>query len=88
MTRRSILEYVKAISPRYCKSTRKVKTRILDEFVATTGMHRKASIRLLNRKDGVLKKKMRGRPREYNIEVERALRKVWEASDYLCSKRL
>jgi len=51
VTRRSILEYARAVRPRYLRASKKMKTRILDEFTAATKMHRKAAIRLLNRQD-------------------------------------
>ncbi len=47
MTRRSIIEYAEAIRERYFRASKKAKTEILNEFVATTGMHRKAVIRCL-----------------------------------------
>ena len=53
MTRRSILEYARAVRPRYLRASKKMKTRILDEFMANTGMHRKAAIRLLNKPDSI-----------------------------------
>lgn len=87
MTRSSIREYANAIKVRYQKGTKKQKGQILDEFTKATGLHRKASIRLLNRRL-VSKKKRSGRPVRYGIEVVQALRAVWEASDRLCSKRL
>ena len=87
MTRNSIREYANAIKVRYQKGTKKQKGQILDEFTKATGLHRKASIRLLNRRL-VSKKKRSGRPVRYGIEVVQALRAVWEASDRLCSKRL
>jgi len=87
VTRSSIREYANAIKVRYQKGTKKQKGQILDEFTKATGLHRKASIRLLNRRL-VSKKKRSGRPVRYGIEVIQALRAVWEASDRLCSKRL
>jgi hypothetical protein len=88
VTRRSILEYAKAVGPRYLRASKEMKTKILDEFTATIGMHRKAAIRLLNRHNTPVNRKRGGRPREYNIEVETALKIAWEATDRLCSKRL
>lgn len=88
MTRRSIIEYAKAARPRYERATKKAKTVILNEFIANTGMHRKAAIRLLNKSERLNKRKRSGRPRLYSIETELALRKAWEATDCLCSKRL
>lgn len=88
MTRRSILEYAKAVRPRYLRASKEIKTRILNEFIATTGMHRKSGIRLLNRQDVAVGRKRSGRPRCYNGEAEAALIKSWEITDRLCLKRL
>lgn len=87
MTRRSILEYAGAVRGRYVNGDRRIKARILDEFVKATGLHRKSAIRLLNRTGWPTKSK-RGRPKVYGAEVVEALRVVWEASNCLCSKRL
>lgn len=87
MTRRSILEYTEAVRERYLRSTKKVKTKILDEFVAATKLHRKAAIRLLNRGSRPSGKERRGRPRLYGLEAMAALKIAWEATDCLCSKR-
>ena len=40
-------ELVQSLQPRYLKADRKEKAKILDEFVAVTSMHRKATIRRL-----------------------------------------
>jgi hypothetical protein len=69
------------------RSTKKVKTKILDEFVATTGLHRKAVIRLLNRRSRPPDLKRSGRPRLYSLETIATLKVAWEAADRLCSKR-
>jgi predicted DNA-binding transcriptional regulator len=82
------VEYAEADRERYLRAAKKTKTKILNEFVATTGMHRKAVIRLLNRRASSSGKKKRGRPTLYGLEVMAALKVVWEASDCLCSKRL
>lgn len=88
MTRRSILEYDRAVRPRYLKASKKMKSRILDEFNAATKMHRKAAIRLLNRQDALEGRKTLGRPRLYSLEAEMVLKTAWEVTDHLCSKRL
>ncbi|MCL4864203.1 MAG: hypothetical protein KJZ93_32645, partial [Caldilineaceae bacterium] len=72
---------------RYGAAGRKEKQRILDEFCETTGMHRKAAIRLLNRERGPAAGR-RGRPRRYGPEVGEALVRVWEVGDRMCSKLL
>jgi hypothetical protein len=50
-------------------------------------MHRKAVIRLLNRRAGP-RADRRGRPRRYGAEVSEALVKVWEVGDRMCGKLL
>jgi hypothetical protein len=65
-----------------------MKGKILDEFTEVTGMHRKAAIRLLNRNSCVKSGKRCGRKRRYGVEVVKALKTIWEASDRLCSRRL
>ncbi len=87
MTRRSILEYAEAVRGRYLRSSKKMKMRILDEFVAATGLHRKAAIRLFNRRSTPARHKRSGRPRLYSLEAMAALKLAWEATDRLCSKR-
>ncbi len=88
MTRRSILEYAQAVRGRYLGASKVTKTKILEEFVATTGLHRKAVIRLLNRVSKPIGVKKRGRPRLYDMKVMAALKVAWEATDRLCSTRL
>lgn len=87
MTRQGVVEYAEAVRERYRVAERKEKRRILDEFSETTGMHRKAAIRLLNR-ESVPSVSRRGRPRRYGPEVAEALVKVWEVGDRMCSKLL
>jgi hypothetical protein len=81
------LEYAAAVRLRYVSGNRSEKKRILDEFCETTGMHRKAAIRLLNRKPLAVKGRT-GRPRKYGPEVAVALVKVWEVGDRMCGKLL
>ncbi len=65
------------------------KQKILDEFVAATGYHRKYAISIL--KQDAHKQpsaSVRHRARTYTAEVKDALVAVWRASNQLCSKRL
>jgi hypothetical protein len=87
VTRDSILEYARAVSPRYLAAGRREKGAILDEFCKTTGHHRKSAVRLLCKPPKPTRAGL-GRPREYGLPAVEALRQVWEASDHLCSKRL
>jgi len=94
----------KELKKRYNKATKKEKTKILDEFCATTGYNRcYASWILKIRKEKVLgyittggkrikfvigKKKKRKRPKIYTYDVFLALRRIWVVFDFICSKRL
>ncbi|WP_037436745.1 integrase catalytic domain-containing protein, partial [Sinorhizobium fredii] len=80
-------ELVEAIIERYRSSCRADKQRILDEFVAVTGYHRKHAIRVL-RPSETEPPCARQYAVRYGPEVREALVALWEASDRLCSKRL
>ena len=82
-------ELLGTIRDRYQHSTRKDKGRILDEFTAVTGLHRKHAIRLLAGSDGEREHQpsLSGR-RIYDEAVREAVIVVWEASDRICGKRL
>lgn len=90
MTRHSVREYASSVRRRYWTGDREAKRQILDEFCKTTGMHRKAAIRLLNRRQGPaeVKPARRGRGQRYGSEVVAALATCWEAGDRLCGKLL
>jgi hypothetical protein len=83
----TVHEYAAELAPRYRAAGRREKGKILDELCRTTGMHRKAAIRLLG---GVkpLKAGRRPRKRKYGPEVVEALRLVWEVGDRMCGKLL
>jgi hypothetical protein len=83
MTRSALEEYAAAVRRHYRRANRAEKTRLLDEFCRTTGMHRKAAVRLLNRETQP-RLAGRGRPRRYGP----ALVQVWEVGDRLCGKLL
>ena len=80
-------QLVQAIGERYRGGSKEEKVRILDEFVAVTGFHRKHSIRILNAIEPSA-----GPPaprlRLYDQAVREALVVLWEASDRICGKRL
>ena len=80
-------ELVATIRNRYQQSLKKEKGRILDEFTAITGHHRKHGIRLLSQPAGEERKQVVGR-RIYDEAVREAVIVVWEASDRICGKRL
>ena len=84
-TRQTLL---KAIGDRYRAGTKDAKLRILDEFVAVTGYHRKHAIRLFNAGPRTSESTQRPRLRLYDEAVREALIVLWEASDRVCGKRL
>ena len=81
-------ELLEALRQRYGAIGRGGKSRILDEFVAVTGYHRKHAVRLFRGGDGGCSAERRGRPPRYGDAVRDALILVWEASDRICGKRL
>ena len=88
-------ELLEAVSLRYGDAKRSERSRVLDEFAAVTGYHRKHAIRLLsglgNREEeqeittADQAVSQRGR---YGPEVRDALIQLWEVADRVCSKRL
>jgi len=80
-------EYVRAVRPRYALAPWSVKPRILDEFCATTGYHRKYAITLLNCPPRTTAQP-RHRPPTYSAEVITVLAAIWEAAGYPWSSRL
>lgn len=87
MTRLARQEYAAALSARYQGAGKQERGRMLDEFCRTTGLHRKAAIRLLRRAP-IRSARRRGRPRRYGPEVVPMLVRLWELSDRPCSKLL
>lgn len=80
-------ELVGAIRKRYSEATRTEKIRILDEFVAVTGFHRKHAMRLL-REERKKSGGARAERRIYDDAAREALIILWEAADRICAKRL
>jgi hypothetical protein len=87
MSQRSKRELVERLRHRYLQARRPEKTKVLDEFVAVTGLHRKAAIRRLRRgyQSG---RERRGRGRVYTGAVISALVTIWRVCGCICGKRL
>ncbi len=88
MSQQSKQELVKRLHPRYLQSSRIEKTKILDEFVAITGCHRKHAIRVLRKGVPHCPRERRGRQRIYTGAVISALAEIWHISGCICGKRL
>ena len=83
-------ELVATIRDRDRASSKREKSRILDEFIAVTGHHRNHGIRLLGQSgdDGTQQPAIKKGRRIYDEAVREALIVVWEAADRICGKRL
>ena len=80
--------YRKEISSRYRNSTRKEKSKILDEFCAVNSYNRKHAIRILK---GDVRPRVRkpGPSSRYNrIDVLKALKELWQLMNEMCSKKM
>ena len=89
MTRPSLREYAAVQRARYLAAPREEKSRLLNEVVAVTGLHRKAAIRLLRRAPRPPRARTRaGRPRLYGPAVAAAAALLWEATGHIGPQRL
>jgi hypothetical protein len=81
--------YLKAIRSRYRRARKKAKVTILDEFCSVCRYNRKYAIRLLNQRAKTNKKRRTGpKPIYASAELRTALKRIWFASDQMCSKKL
>ena len=80
-------ELVEALRVRYHYTGLADRIKILDEFVALTGYHRKHAIRVLREEVGIATVAS-VRNRLYDEAVRQALTLLWEAADQVCGKRL
>jgi hypothetical protein len=81
-------ELIAALAGRYGEAGRIERSRILDEFVAVTGYHRKHAMRVLRTGPTDARRAPRVGRRVYGEAVREALILLWEASDRVCGKRL
>ena len=90
MIRASRRDYWRRIYPRYQQARGAEKERILDEFCANCGYHRKHAIRLLNGPppSDASPPRRRRRGVTYGSRLVSILKAVWEAADYPWSVRL
>lgn len=90
MSIRARREYLTAIWLRYRNSGRKEKTRILNEFVAVTGLARKHAIfRLAQPLEVISASRTGGAPRKYaREELLPFVRELWLAMEQIGAKRM
>ena len=77
---------LRLLRERYKGSSKSDKTKILDEFVAVSGFHRKHAIRLLTGPPPTEQSSHLSR-RVYDEAVQQVLIVAWEVSDRICGKR-
>lgn len=81
--------FLRQLQVRYRKASKEEKGRILDEFVKTTGYHRKHATAVLNgRRQRVQGPIRRPRRAQYGVEEADALAILADLFDDICSKRL
>lgn len=88
MSYRARHELLVRVAPRYHEAGNAQKSRILDEFVATTGYARKYAIRLLHGPVRAPAPIQRVRTPHYGPAVREALTVAWSAANGICAKRL
>lgn len=96
MGTRSRQEYLAILRERYQQTaSKKERSRLINEAVENTGLHRKSLIRALNGQPaGRVEEGDRppvsplGRKRKYSEECLEALKKLYRASEYQCSDKL
>jgi len=90
MKQSSRKDYLRKIYSRYQQASRSERRRILDEFCANCGYHRKYAIRLLNGPEPGSRpvRAHRRRSVHYGVRLISILKVIWEAADYPWSVRL
>jgi len=81
-------EYLLQIRARYHRSGRVYKSKILDEYCQVCGYDRKYAIKRLAVDPKRLRRKPGRKPRYDQERLLPLLKRVWLASDQMCSKRL
>jgi len=91
MSLKSKHELLEVVQPRYLKANKAEKQKMLDEFTAATGYHRKHAIRVLKNQVQV-QNHLKGNNKTYKTiyrgEVVQSLEQIWEICGHICSKRL
>jgi hypothetical protein len=81
-------EYLQRIHGRYQRAGRKHKSRILDEFCAVCGYHRKFALRLLNRPVRRRRKRPGPKPKYDTFKLRPPLTQIWLLAEQPCGKLL
>lgn len=87
MSKDALSQYIAKVRIRYIKATKMQKTKILDEFCATSEFERKHAIKVL-RGQRNLRTRRSGPKRRYDDECVKHLVILWKAMRRMCSKRM
>jgi hypothetical protein len=89
MSEASTREYTEEMRGRYGRMTGKQdRSRLIDEYVAVTGLEREHAIRVLG---GIRRRaggSRRGATKRYDEQVDRRLKELWLAMDQPCGRRM
>jgi hypothetical protein len=80
--------YREAIRDRYRQASKKAQGIILDEFCQVCGYNRKYAIRLLSHDNREPLRRPGRKPVYHCAELVKALKRIWLATDQMCSKKL
>jgi hypothetical protein len=81
-------EYLRNVNGRYQRAGREHKSRILDEFCANCGYHRKFALRLLNRPLQASRRRPGPNPKYDPAQLLPPLKTIWLCAEQPCSKLL
>jgi hypothetical protein len=81
-------KYLRIMRNRYMTADRKLKTELLNEMEAVTGLQRKYLIGQMNNPDLYRHARQRERGRVYDRDVVQAIATIAHALDWICAERL
>jgi hypothetical protein len=87
MSLKSRQELTSSLCSRHQQASYLEKQKILDEYVAVTGYHRKAAIRILRAGSANAKKPCVWKVK-YEAAVKAVLEQVWQIANRICGQRL
>ncbi len=87
MTATSKKDLLQTPKKRYHKARWREKTKILDEYCATTGYHRKYATRILQARHQYRERRAE-LPKKYTMTIRTLIVRLWALLDYPCGQRL
>jgi len=81
-------QYLRELREEYALASKRVKTKLLEEAIKRSGLHRKVIIRKLAHPQTLVSKPRAKRRPRYDAAVQSALAELWKLFDYPCGQRL